>query len=209
MKRKLLVLILMCVLVGCAHKIPQEKSPLDLFNEAQELASKGTMEKAVDAFMKVRTIYPAHELAGKSLLAIADTYFDHKEYESGLGNYKEFMLLYPTDPDAGYCLYRIGMCHFNQMSTYDRDQSQTAKAINTFKELLARYPNSPYGDDASSKLKEAELIMAKHYIYIGKFYLKKHNYKAACARFRQVQALWPDIAKDEEINELISKACKE
>ena len=199
----------MCVLVGCAHKMPQEKSPQDLFNEAQRLASKGTMEKAVDAFMKVRTIYPAHELAKSSLLAIADTYFDHKEYEPSLENYKEFMLLYPTDPDASYCLYRIGMCHFKQMSTYDRDQSQTVKAINTFKELLARYPNSPYGDDVSLRAKEAGLIMAKHDIYIGKFYLKKHNYKAACARFRQVQALWPDIAKDEGINELISKACKD
>lgn len=200
----------MCVLVGCAHKIPQEKSPQDLFNEAQKLVSKGRMEKAVDAFMKVRTIYPAHELARKSLLAIADTYFGHKKYEASLENYKEFMLLYPTDPDASYCLYRIGMCHFKQMRTYDRDQSETVKAINTFKELLTRHPNSPYADDASSRLKEAGVMMARHYIYIGKFYLKKHNYKAACMRFKEVKAHYPDIVKDDkEINELISKACKD
>ncbi|MCD6569355.1 MAG: outer membrane protein assembly factor BamD [Deltaproteobacteria bacterium] len=209
MKQKALVLILIFVLTGCAHKIAQEKSPQDLFNEAKALSSKGRMEKAIDTFMKVRTIYPAHELAKKALLAIADIYFDHKEYEAALENYKEFMLLYPTDPDVCYSLYRMAMCHFKQMSTFDRDQTETAKAINTFKELVVKYPNSPYAEDASSRLKEAELVMAKHYIYVGKFYLKKHYYKAACNRFREVQARWPDVVKAEEINELIAKACRE
>ena len=46
---------------------------------------------------------------------------------------------------------------------------------------------SPYKKDATNGLKEARTVLAKHYLYIGKFYLKKGNTKAACARFQSVK----------------------
>jgi outer membrane protein assembly factor BamD len=193
--------------VGCAHEKEVIKPAEELFKEASALAKKGKVEKAAEAFMQVRTYYPAHDLARKSVLATGDLYFDQELYEEALKNYEEFRLLYPTDVEAGYCLYRIGLCHYEQMSTFDREQSETSKAIQTFQTFLKTYSGSPYVTDATAKLKEAKTRLATHYLSIGKFYLKKHNSKAACNRFQLVKRQYPDIDLGEDIDSLISRAC--
>jgi hypothetical protein len=50
-------------------------------------------------------------------------------------------------------------------------------------------------------------VLVKHYIYIGKFYLKKKSYQAACKRFRFVKENYPDIPLEEDVDELISRSC--
>jgi outer membrane protein assembly factor BamD len=93
------------------------------------------------------------------------------------------------------------------MSTFDRDQTETTKAIQSFEGFMKSYPDSPYGKDATNGLKEARTVLAKHYLYIGKFYLKKGNKKAACNRFQSVKQQYADTDLGEDIDILISKAC--
>ncbi|MGD0821003.1 MAG: outer membrane protein assembly factor BamD [Desulfomonilia bacterium] len=201
-------MVIIAIISSCAHEAEKKIKPAqELYDEAAALAKKGKVEKAADAFMQVRTYYPGHELARKSILETGNLYYDHEDYELALKNYEEFRLLYPTDLDAGYCLFRIGMCHYKQMSTFDRDQTETTKAIQSFEGFMKSYPDSPYGKDATNGLKEARTVLAKHYLYIGKFYLKKGNKKAACNRFQSVKQQYADTDLGEDIDILISKAC--
>jgi len=200
-------LILLIFLYACAHGPVREKTAEELFHQAQQLANKNKAEEAVDTFMKVRTFYPGDELAKRSLLSIADLYSKNKDYATALDNYKEFMLLYPTDPDTPYCLFKIGMSHFKQMCTYDRDQSETVKAVKTFKDLMEKYPASPYVKEGRIRLRDARIRLARHYIYIGKFYLRDHKYKAACRRFNYIRKNYSGLGLDKETKDLISKSC--
>ena len=209
--RKALSLIIyvfiLSLIFSCAHDTDKIKPAQELYDEAAQLAKKGDAEKAAEAFMQVRTYYPGHELARKAILSTADLYYDQEDYELALKNYEEFRLLYPTDIDAGYCLFRIGMCHYKQMGTLDRDQNETMKAIASFEGFMKTYPGSPYMKDATDSLKEAKTLLAKHYVYIGKFYLKKGNSKAACTRFQSIKKLYPDTDLGEDIDSLISTSC--
>lgn len=207
---------LLCIIVfllsawlisGCATEQEAVKPAQELFDEAAALAKKGDVEKASEAFLQVRTYYPAHDLARKSLLRTADLYYDNEDYESALKSYDEFRVLYPTDPDAGYALFRIAMCHHQQMGTFDRDQSDTLRAIQNFEAFLKSYPGSPYTAEASEKLKEARTLVAKHDFSIGKYYLKRGKTRAACARFQTVKRQYPDVDLGEEIDSLIATAC--
>jgi outer membrane protein assembly factor BamD len=210
MRRALYIIIFLVFssfIYSCAHEPEKIKPAQELFDEASQLAKKGKVDKAAEAFMQVRTYYPGHELARKSIFSTADLYYTQEEYELALKNYEEFRLLYPTDIDAGYCLFRIGMCHYKQMSTLDRDQSETMKAIQSFEAFMKTYPTSPYGKDAGASLKEARTLLAKHYVYIGKFYLKKGNLKAACTRFQSIKKQYSDTDLGEDIDSLISTSC--
>ena len=51
-------------------------------------------------------------------------------------------------------------------------------------------------------------MLAKHYVYIGKFYLKKKEYGAACKRFQYVREHYPNVPLDDDLDELISRSCK-
>ncbi|MCD6280608.1 MAG: outer membrane protein assembly factor BamD [Deltaproteobacteria bacterium] len=205
----IIFLSLLLLMYACAHGPQRKETPEDLFLKAQRLAHNNKIEEAVNTFMKIRTFYPAHKLARESLVSIADLYYDHEDYESALDSYKEYIMLYPVDPKAPYCLYRMGMCHFKQMSTYDRDQSETEKAIQVFKDFLARYPKSPYASEVDIRLAQARKRLARHYIYIGKFYIMHKKYDAACRRLRFVKKNFSGLGLDNELSKLMSKACKE
>ena len=193
---------------GCAHQEPGIRPAGELFQEATELAEQGKTEKAAEKFMEVRTYYPGDELARKALLATADLHYDEEDYASALQSYEEFRLLYPTDYEAGYCLYRIAMTHFNQIGTFDRDQTETVRSIQTFENFLSSYPDSPHAEDAKVRLAEAKSVLAKHYVYIGKFYLKKKEHGAACKRFQYVREHYPNVPLDDDLDELISRSCQ-
>ncbi len=205
----MLLLIAFTFVAGCAHDQPKTRPAQEIFDEAVELAKKDKVEKAAEMFMEVRTYYPANELAKKSLIGTADMYYDNELYESALQSYEEFRLLYPTDPEADYSLYRIGMCHFKQMSSFERDQSQTVKAIQTFENFLTAYPKSPYLKEAKDDMAAARSVLAKHYVYVGKFYLKKKDYRAACNRFQYVRKEYPDARLDDDLDSLISRSCSQ
>ena len=209
--KKISLLIAGCCIVflalGCAHGPDQKKPPEDLFAEATKYASKGRVERATELFLQLRTYYPGHTLAREALLAMADLSFEHAEYDVALSNYREFRLLYPTDPQAVYSLFRMGMCHFNQKATFDRDQTEALRAIYAFQDLLDHHPDSPYAEEARTHIREARIVMAQNTLYIGKFYLKKKNTLAACRRFREAQRLYSGLGFDEEIDNLISRTC--
>lgn len=203
----IIALLSMTLFLSCAHEGEAIKPAQELFDEGTRLAGKGEVEKASETFLQVRTYYPGHDLARRALLATGDLHYDEEDYPSALKSYQEFRLLYPTDTDAGYSLFRIGMCHYQQMGTLDRDQSETTRAIQSLDAFLKTYPGSPHAEEAAKYMKEARVLLARHNVYIGKFYLRKGNAKAACSRFQAVKAQYPDADLEDDIDALILKAC--
>lgn len=207
--RIIIYLIILGVFVGaCAHQKDEERPVNELYQEAKKLGDKGRVENAAEAYMKVRTYYPGHDLAKQSLLEIGDLYFKDEEYQSALASYQEFLMLYPTDVKAEYCYFRSALCHSMQILSYDRDQTHTAQAIRAFTDFLRLYPNSQYKDEAQQKLKDAKFTLAKYNLGIAKFYQKTKKTKAACTRYHYIKDNFPGIGLDEELDKLIEKACK-
>lgn len=203
----ILAVLSMMLVVSCAHEGEGIKPAQEIFDEGVRLAAKGNVEKASETFMQVRTYYPGNDLARRALLATGDLYYDNEDYVSALKSYQEFRLLYPTDPDAGYSLFRIGMCHYRQMGTLDRDQGETTRAIQSFDAFLKTYPGSPHAEEAARYMKEARTLLARHNVYIGRFYLRKGNAVAACNRFLAVKAQYPDVSLEDDVDALIVRAC--
>ncbi len=201
-----IMLTVLALLSGCAHDDAIKKPAADLMSEADTLAADKKMEKAAERYMMVRTYYPGDQLARKALLALGDLYYDNKEYELALANYHEFRMLYPTDVEAGYSLYRMGLCFFSQMQDHDRDQTQTRQAIKFLEDFIRSYPNSPYITDAENKLNESRRRLALKEIYVAKFYMHKREYTAAAKRLEAASQNYSGLGMDEEIHDLLREA---
>mgnify|MGYP001025860375 FL=1 len=198
---------LACLCVSCAHGPEGVRPAQELYDEGMRLAAGGDADKAAEVFMQVRTYYPAHELARRALLATADAYFDKENFDAALRSYQEYRMLYPTDVEAGYSLFRIGMCHYRQMADADRDQSATTRAVASLESFLGAYPGSPYAEEAKKALAQARGRLAEHELAIGRFYLRKHNMSAACARFSSVRERYRDVVDVVELDRLAVLAC--
>ncbi len=207
MKKIHIAVVALLVLTACASEETAKKPADVLYSEAQKFGQGKRYERAVERYQSLRTYYPGHELAKRSLIDLGDLYYRHKEYDQAAVSYNEFRLLYPTDAEAAYCLFRIGLCSFNRLGSFDRDQSLAYQTVQVLSQFVELYPNSPFVDEAKSDINVARSLIARQELSVAEFYVKKKKYRAACERLTAVEASYGDLGFDSEIADLRSKSC--
>jgi outer membrane protein assembly factor BamD len=169
-----------------------EMLPQDLANEGVDQLSRHRYESAVETFRQLKDRYPYSKYAILAELKIADALFLQDKYNEALTAYEEFERLHPKNEAVPYVIYQQGMCHFKQINGYDREQSSTVRAIQTFVRLIQTYPDSRYAAMGSAKITEAQEILAHHEYAVGLYYFKNEDYKAAEGRFISLIENYPD-----------------
>jgi outer membrane protein assembly factor BamD len=101
-------------------------------------------------------------------------------------------------------MFQIGMCHFNQIDTIDRDPAGAYDSIQAFTRLLRSYPLSPYSDEARAKIAAAKTFLASHEMYVADFYLRREEYKQAEGRLKYLVDNYPDSAPAPQARELLA-----
>jgi outer membrane protein assembly factor BamD len=99
------------------------------------------------------------------------------------------------------------MCHFKQMLSLDRDQTETEKAIEQFRYLIENFPRSPQVPEAKEKIKICQKRSADHEFYVANFYLRMKKYKGALARFEGILQKFPESGLDEKVKPL-AETCR-
>ena len=200
MKRLLLVCMsALLVLCACAGSEPkEEKTAQELVADGVDFFNDGKYKKAIEAFEKLRDWYPFSKYAILAELKIADAHFNLESYADAIFAYEEFEQLHPRNEAIPYVIYRIARSYFNQIDTIDRDQSNAQKALETYRRLVQQYPNDVYAGMAKSDMLECYQSLAGHEFYVGVFYYKNKNYKAAKVRFTAVVENYPDVGYHEQ-----------
>lgn len=172
--------------------------PDQLYNQGLALMAKGAYKDAAKKFEDLDRLYPYSEYARKALVNSAFTYYSIGKYQDAINQAKRFVTLYPGNPDAAYALYIIGQSYYSQISDVTRDQETTARAMDAFDELIRRFPDSEYADDARKKIQIARDQLAGQEMEIGRYYLARHDYTAAINRFRVVVTEYQTTRQVEE-----------
>jgi outer membrane protein assembly factor BamD len=192
------VLIFLCLVVeiaGCAWLTGKKQ-----VESAEELAEKG-MESfededyrdALKAFNTLKERYPYSRYAILAELKVADAHFYREEYPEAVSAYQDFVQLHPKNEAIPYVKYQIGLCHFEQMLSLDRDQTSTRLAILSFETLRREHPDSAYASEAIKKINDCRRLLAEHDLYVGRFYYKSKHYSAALGRFEEVITKYMDV----------------
>lgn len=191
---KILILAFLATLLGCTGaKVKRNKAVDVAYNEAMDLFNHKRYEESATAFKELNAQYPLSKYAVLAKLKVADSYFYDENYPEAISAYLEFEKLYPTNENIPYANFQIGMSYFNQIPTIDRDQTASMNAAAEFSRLISRFPNSQYTGKAKDNLAICRNNLAEKEFYIGEFYYKKKNFKAATERFTIVIAKYPDF----------------
>ena len=206
----LLVGAVLLLLAGCAPLEwllgkEEEKTPAELMTQAVEDLDRGYYKAATEAFQKIKDRYPYSKFAILAELKMADTLFMRSSYNEAYDAYKEFERLHPTHQEIPYVIYREGMCHYKQMMSIDRDQAPSLKAKEDFDRLVNRFPKNVYAARARMKIRECYVTLARHELYVGKFYFRKKRYRAAAGRFRYAIEHYPDVGQYYEALEYLGR----
>ncbi len=175
-------------------------TPEGLYQLGVEYYKDGKYDKATESFQRLKEEYPLSKFAVMAELGIADSLYSDEKYMEAEAAYSDFLNLHPTNVNLPYVIYQLGMCHYNQMMTVDRDQTETVKARMEFERLISLYPNSQFTFMADRMLKECKKRLADHEFYVGRFYYKSKQYKAALKRFETIAREYQGLGLDYQVS---------
>ena len=138
-----------------------------LFEKGTEALGKKRWLVSREYFRELIDTYPQTPYRADAKLGIGDTYLGEGSAESyvlALNEFREFLAFYPTHERAGYAQYKLGMTHFRQMHSADRDQTETREAIKELTTFTDRYPQDPQIEDGKARLREARDRLSQYRI---------------------------------------------
>jgi outer membrane protein assembly factor BamD len=164
-----------------------EVSPPDLlYNEALAHLQAGEAKSAAEKFAEIDEQHPYSEYARRSMIMSAYLNFRRKDYQEAINDAQRYVTLFPASPDAAYAQYIIGESYYRQIPDVTRDQELAQKAIDAMSEVVRKYPDSEYANDARRKIDIARDQLAGKEMQIGRYYMERHEYLAGVNRFKVV-----------------------
>ncbi|HEX4765730.1 MAG TPA: outer membrane protein assembly factor BamD [Lichenihabitans sp.] len=187
-------------------KILPEMPASDIYDQGLARLQKKDSSGAAKKFGELDKQYPFTEWSRKGLMMTTFAQYQGGDYDAAIASAKRYYGLYPQTPDAPYALYLMGMSYYNQIPDISRDQDESAKALEVFGQIVAKYPTSEYADDAKFKIQVTRDQLAGKEMSVGRFYLTRKNYVAAINRFREVLSKYQTTRHAEEALERLTEA---
>ncbi|SFJ80094.1 outer membrane protein assembly factor BamD [Caulobacter sp. UNC279MFTsu5.1] len=177
---------------ACAGKrkkptLAYEERPVELlYSTGANRLDRGSWNEAVDYFREVERQHPYSEWSRRSILMTGYAHYMGNQYNEAISDADRFIGLYPGNPSASYAYYLKAVCYFEQIVDVNRDQAATEQAMAALRDVVQRYPNSEYAQDARLKIDMVSDQLAGKEMTIGRYYLKNGQTLAAIGRFRTV-----------------------
>ena len=143
-------------------------------------------EDAIEKFKLVEKDYSYTEWAPRSLLMIAYIYYEANRCVDAISAAERYMKFYPNNLERVYAEYLKGVCYFEEVSEFSKDQDNTFKAINQFKLLISSYPNTEYANDAKYKLDLLNDLLAGKEMYVARYYMNAQKWGGAINRLKTI-----------------------
>ncbi|MBO4520526.1 MAG: outer membrane protein assembly factor BamD [Alphaproteobacteria bacterium] len=166
---------------------PEVTPPETLYNHALDLLLKDReYSKSAKAFDEIDRYYPYSRWALRAQIMEAFAYYVRRDYDEAVIVIDRFLQLYPGNSFASYAYYLKALCYYAQISDTQRDQKMTQMALDSLTEVIRRFPDTPYAEDAKQKILLARDYLAAKEVNIGVYYLKQNAHIAAMNRFTNV-----------------------
>ncbi len=127
----------------------EQTEPADqLYNQGLANLNAGRLKEASRKFDAVDRQHPYSEYARKSMVMGAFTNYRQGNYQDAINAGKRYVSLYPSSEDAAYAQYIVGLSYFRQIRNVTQDQKESRRAIEAMEEVVQRWPDSEYVEDA-------------------------------------------------------------
>lgn len=165
---------------------PNDASVEELYDRALATMQAGEYRQAAALFDDVERLYPYSVWAPRAQLMAAYAFYLNNSYDDAINSLDRFITLHPGSRDAPYAHYLKALCYYEQISDVRRDQQMTRQARSSLNEVIRRYPDSRYAQDARLKRDLAVDHLAGQEMEIGRFYQRNGDYLASINRYRTV-----------------------
>lgn len=177
-----------------------------LFNDGLARMEAREFTAASKKFVELDKQYPYSQWSRKALVLATSSSYEAGDYPEAINHGRRYVQLYPASPETPYAQYLVGMSYHNQILDIQRDQERADKALVAFEDLVRKWPNSEYANDARDRIRASRDQLAGKEMEVGRFYLKKRNFTGAINRFREVIVKYQTTRHAEEALSRLTEA---
>lgn len=182
------------LLAGCGRRdeIIQDFGAEGFYDRGFDAMQSGNYAGAIAYFQQLEARYPFSNLTRQAQLDLIYLYDRSQQPEAAIEAAEEFERENPTHPRVDYCLYMKGRVFFDQapnilerMFNIDmtvRPPKDTLASFAAFQELLRRFPDSRYADDARQRMVYLRNRLTAYENHVARYYLERGAHVAAINR---------------------------
>lgn len=185
------VLVGALVLAGCAGNdddfaMQPVRPAADLYAEGMAQMQAGDIGDALETFRTLERQYPYSANSREALAIVAFAEYERGRYEEAEEAADRYLLLYNNSPEAAGMLHIKAESLLRQVPDITRSQDVAREALLVDQELVERFPNSEYAEQARLNIIAINDQIAGQEMLVGRYYLERREYVAAVNRFRLV-----------------------
>lgn len=209
MRKSLLICTLVLLTLGaCTHyeRLLNGGDYALKYSTALDLYKKQSYNKASKLFDQVSGVYRGTSKGDSAAYLLAMSHFQMKDYQLGGYNFEQFYQNFPYSSFSEEAQYMAAYCTYLQSPREELDQDMTAKAIESLKAFVSRYPGSDRSlkcidmvEDLQDRLVQKSYLSAKLYFDMG-------EYKAAIVALTNSLAEYPETKHRQEVMFMILEA---
>jgi outer membrane protein assembly factor BamD len=222
--RNLLCFVCVAALSGCGawNLFGKKEEPANpdaaadkLFKEAKDALSSGDYARSIKLYENFESKYPYGAQAQQSILDSAWANYKIAEYPVAVSGAERFLKLYPTHQNADYAYYLKGLSLFgDELGLFkflanedisERDPKARREAYGAFKELVEKYPNSGYTNDARQRMQHLHNSLADYDVHVARYYYNRGAYVAAVNRAQLALTTYPDAPATKDALKILSQ----
>jgi outer membrane protein assembly factor BamD len=221
MRSSVLALVAAALLAaGCAVVEPPDETAgwtvERLYGEAKDAMRQRDWQKAIKFLEKLEARFPYGRYAQQAQLDLGYAHYKYDERGAAIAAVERFIKLHPSHEALDYAYYLKGLINFTEdqglfsiLSDPDmaeRDPRATREAFAAFREVVTRFPDSKYADDAAARMRYLVNALARHEVHVARYYMKRGAYLAAANRAQQAVQTYPRAPAVEEALFIMIKA---
>ncbi|MFQ6047603.1 MAG: outer membrane protein assembly factor BamD [Gemmatimonadales bacterium] len=191
MARQIVILALSVAVSGCGATFrPSEYAdPLALYNASIERYRHGECQDAELGLQRVSfELAPRDQMQARVRYYLAECRLAARDFLEAARQFRQVADEFPRHELAPDALLRAGDAFAEMWKAPELDPSYGQNAIDVWRELMGRYPESTAGQRARLRVRDLQEMFAEKEYKTGMFYLRLHAYDSAIIYFQEVVA---------------------
>jgi len=187
-----------------------------IYKSAHDSMLEGNYTRAVKMFETLESRFPYGRYAQQAMLEGAYASYRGGETSTAIQTLDRFIRTYPNHPNVDYAYYLKGLVYFREdqglfgyvyeLDLAERDPKQMRESFAAFKELVQKYPQSRYAEDAGARMRYLTNALGMYEVNVAQYYYNRGAYVAAASRAQAALVNFPNTASNERALDLLAKS---
>jgi outer membrane protein assembly factor BamD len=187
-----------------------------MYKLAHDALTQGNYTRAVKLYESLEARFPYGRYAQQAILELAYANYRAGETAAAVAACDRFIRTFPNNQNVDYAYYLKGLVNFREdqgllgyvyeLDLAEREPKGMRESFAAFKELVAKFPESRYAQDATDRMLYLTNALAKYEVNVARYYYNRGAYIAAINRAQAAIVGYPRTAANEAALDVLAKS---